>query len=225
MCCDGAGSCPDRNIPKNTVSGLSPGWDCWSQSQMLASQFRFRFKLALLLPIEHSIIYITVISAWNINTSTNTAMPYHGSKGAGNPVGLMGSLSVSHIASIFQQGCKGCNRKTKKSNTKWQYNYLYINKTCGTWHESKCLTQIKFERHIWFAAWTGRVDEISHDEFTCLKIMYISVEQDPPILTTEIWDYEMEKCLCLQSHMGVKVPWCLYWCLTFTVISIPNLLM
>ena len=130
-------------------------------------------------------MYITVISARNINTSTNTAMPYHGSKGAGNPVGLMGSLSVSHIASIFNRGAKGATERRKKSNTKWQYNYLYIDNTCGTWHNSKCLTLIKFERHIWFAVWTGRVDEISHDKFTCLKIMYISVEQDPPILTID----------------------------------------
>ena len=38
---------------------------------------------------------------------------------------------TTHIANIFQQGCKGCNRK--KSNTKWHYQWLYINNTCGTW--------------------------------------------------------------------------------------------
>ena len=36
-----------------------------------------------------------------------------GAKGAGNPVGFMGSLSVSHIASIFQQGVKGATEKSK----------------------------------------------------------------------------------------------------------------
>ena len=34
-----------------------------------------------------------------------------GAKGAGNPVGFMGSLSVSHIASIFQPGCRGCKKE------------------------------------------------------------------------------------------------------------------
>ena len=55
-------------------------------------RFRFRFKIALLLPIKHSIIYITVISTWNINTSTNTAVHYHGSKGSWTSCGIYGLL-------------------------------------------------------------------------------------------------------------------------------------
>ena len=39
-----------------------------------------------------------------------------GAKGAGNPVGFMGSLSVTHTAIIFQLGCKGCSRKKVTQN-------------------------------------------------------------------------------------------------------------
>ena len=76
-----------------------------------------RIKIALLLPIKHSIINITVIPTWNINTRSNTAVHYHGSKGSWKSCGIYGSLSVSHIASIFQQGCKGCNRKSWGTET------------------------------------------------------------------------------------------------------------
>ena len=55
-----------------------------------------------------------------------------GAKGAGNPVGFMGSLSLSHITSIFQQGCKGCNRKIYR---KLYYQQLYISfKDRGYYH-------------------------------------------------------------------------------------------
>ena len=55
-------------------------------------RFRFRFKIALLLPIKHRIINITVKSTWNVNTSTNTAMHYHGSKGSWESCGIYGLL-------------------------------------------------------------------------------------------------------------------------------------
>ena len=43
-----------------------------------------------------------------------------GAKGAGNPVGFMGSLSVSHLASIFLTGVQRVQQKKNSQNDmKW----------------------------------------------------------------------------------------------------------
>ena len=81
-----------------------------------------RFKIALLLPIKHRIIYITVISTWNVNTSTNTAVHYHGSKGCWKSCGIYGLLVCYTISKYISTGVQRVQqKKRKKSNTKWHY--------------------------------------------------------------------------------------------------------
>ena len=81
-----------------------------------------RFKIALLLPIKHRIIYITVISTWNVNTSTNTAVHYHGSKGSWKSCGIYGLLVCYTYSKYISTGLQRVQQnKRKKSNTKWHY--------------------------------------------------------------------------------------------------------
>ena len=81
---------------------------------------RFRFKIALLLPIKHRIIYITVKSTWNVNTSTNTAMPYHGSKGSWKSCRIYGLLVCYTYSKYISTGVQR-GATEKKRNTKWNY--------------------------------------------------------------------------------------------------------
>ena len=78
-----------------------------------------RFKMALLLPIKHRIIYITVIATWNVNTSTNTAMHYHGSKGNWKSCGIYGLLVCYTYSKYISTGVQRVQEK--KNNTKWHY--------------------------------------------------------------------------------------------------------
>ena len=80
----------------------------------------FRFKIAILLPIKHTIICITVISTWNINTSTNTEIFYHGSKGSWNSLGF---LSWHSFKSIPQ---KSIRDETNVSNFILHTKIIYI---------------------------------------------------------------------------------------------------
>ena len=74
-----------------------------------------RFKMALLLPIKHRIIYITVISTWNVNTSTNTAMHYHGSKGSWKSCGIYGLLVCYTYSKYISTGVQRVQQKKTKN--------------------------------------------------------------------------------------------------------------
>ena len=78
--------------------------------------FRFRFKIALLLPIKHSIIYITVISTWNINTSTNIAVHHHGSKGSWKSCGIYGLLVCFTYKKYISTGVQRVQQKKVTQN-------------------------------------------------------------------------------------------------------------
>ena len=79
------------------------------------SQFQdSRFKMALLLPIKHRIIYITVISTWNVNTSTNTAMHYHGSKGSWKSCRIYGLLVCYTYSKYISTGVQRVQQKKKR---------------------------------------------------------------------------------------------------------------
>ena len=73
-----------------------------------------RFKIALLLPIKHRIIYITVKSTWNVNTSSNTAMHYHGSKGSWKSCRIYGLLVCYTYSKYISTGVQRVQQKKKK---------------------------------------------------------------------------------------------------------------
>ena len=73
-----------------------------------------RFKIALLLPIKHKIIYITVKSTWNVNTSTNTAMHYHGSKGSWKSCRIYGLLVCYTYSKYISTGVQRVQQNKKK---------------------------------------------------------------------------------------------------------------
>ena len=75
-----------------------------------------RFKIALLLPIKHRIIYITVKSTWNVNTSTNTAMHYHGSKGSWKSCRIYGLLVCYTYSKYISTGVQRVQQKKKTQN-------------------------------------------------------------------------------------------------------------
>ena len=86
--------------------------------------FRFRFKIALLLPIKHRIIYITVKSTWNVNTSTNTAMHYHGSKGSWKSCGIYGLLVCYTYSKYISTGVQRVQQKKKVTQNDITSNYV-----------------------------------------------------------------------------------------------------
>ena len=73
-----------------------------------------RFKIALLLPIKHRIIYITVKSTWNVITSTNTTMHYHGSKGSWKSCPIYGLLVCYTYSKYISTGVQRVQQKKKK---------------------------------------------------------------------------------------------------------------
>ena len=87
-------------------------------------RFKFRFKIALLLPIKHRIIYITVKSTWNVNTSTNTAMHYHGSKGSWKSCGIYGLLVCYTISKYISTGVQRVQQKKKVTQNDNTSNYV-----------------------------------------------------------------------------------------------------
>ena len=50
-------------------------------------------------------------------------------KGAGNPVGFMGYLSVTHKASIFHRGAKGATEKKRNKETQNDIASNYVSTT------------------------------------------------------------------------------------------------
>ena len=72
-----------------------------------------RIKITLLLPIKHRIIYITVISTWNVNTSTNTAVHYHGSKGSWKSCAIYGLLICYTYSKYISTGVQRVQQKKK----------------------------------------------------------------------------------------------------------------
>ena len=87
---------------------------CCHSNIKINLKFRFRFKIALLLPIKHRIIYITVKSTWNVNTSTNTAMHYHGSKGSWKSCRIYGLLVCYTYSKYISTGVQRVQQKKKK---------------------------------------------------------------------------------------------------------------
>ena len=87
-------------------------------------RFRFRFKIALLLPIKHRIIYITIKSTWNVNTSTNTAMHYHGSKGSWKSCGIYGLLVCYTYSKYISTGVQRVQQKKKVTQNDITSNYV-----------------------------------------------------------------------------------------------------
>ena len=86
-------------------------------------RFRFRFKIALLLPIKHRIIYITIKSTWNVNTSTNTAMHY-GSKGSWKSCGIYGLLVCYTYSKYISTGVQRVQQKKKVTQNDITSNYV-----------------------------------------------------------------------------------------------------
>ena len=112
-----------RHTPHTIVS-----WPNLNQWQMgHTSDFKIqdsRFKIALLLPIKHRIIYITVKSTWNVNTSTNTAMHYHGSKGSWKSCRIYGLLVCYTYSKYISTGVQRVQQKKKETQNDITSNYV-----------------------------------------------------------------------------------------------------
>ena len=143
-------------------------------------------------------------------------------KGAGPPMGFMGSLCLSHIESIFQQGSKGGNRKRTKFTTSHldvchllKY-HAWKNDAHIPWYFDCPLVKSMF-----YSLATCTLDIIiitfHLNQFSCIKLSK-SIEIN--LNMTELFAFSLlsqpdtAKCICIYSHWVFRLMWhCITLCL------------